>query len=124
MTTIFDATIFPKYVFLFILFFYSIFILYFTRNMKFDIISKAIALAWFKITSIVYIFNFPLIFYVFTDPGVSFAKIFNTILIFYGVTYLVLFLVGNIFTVEFVFKIIKYLTGFDISKYNKFRTKW
>lgn len=113
-----------RYIFLFMVLIYSALFLFFTRNIKLDKISKAIALVWGKIISIVYILNFPLILYFYTKPEVNFEGFMILIISVYSISYLVLFLVFNVLTLEFIAKLTKFLTGYDLSKKLRIKTKW
>lgn len=113
-----------RYIFLFMVLIYSALFLFFTRNIKLDKISKAIALVWGKIISIVYILNYPLILYFYTKPEVNFEGFMILIISVYSISYLVLFLVFNVLTLEFIAKLTKFLTGYDLSKKLRIKTKW
>jgi len=106
-----------RYIILFVLFLYSILFIIFSKNWKTERkLSKTIVLAWGKILSFLYIFNFPLLLYFFTMPGADFQKFMLLIIIVYSVTYIILIGVFNIFSLEALARLIQYLTGYDLPK--------
>lgn len=112
-----------RYLILFLLFLYSLFFLYFSRNWNFEKLSQALLLSWGKILSFIYIFNFPLLLYFYTFPEANFEIFMRIVVSLYGITYIVLFVFGQVLTLEFFTKMVYYLTGFDLSKKIKLRKR-
>lgn len=103
---------------------YSITFLILTRDTKLDKISKGIMLAWGRISAIIFIINIPFMYTFFLMRG-SLETLQMFVVTYYSFTYLVIFLFGQAFFVETIYKMWAWATGMEIKipKFKRFFDK-